>query len=79
MKVSDIVVVIVIINQQHWLVITDTKNLFVQISHNMKTITLEGVQYGCGDCDHEATILDSINKHKESTHKDFSKMLRKNT
>ena len=45
----------------------------------MKTITFEGVQYVCGSCDHKATTLDSINKHEESTHEDFSKLIKKNT
>ena len=43
----------------------------------MKTITFEGVQYVCGNCDHKATTLDSINKHEESTHEDFSRLLKK--
>ena len=52
-------------------------NPFVQIFQNMKAVTLEGVQQVCGNCDHKATILDSINMHEEATHEDFSKLLRK--
>ena len=43
----------------------------------MKTITLECVQYFCGDCDHKATSLD-CNKPKESAQR-FFETVEKNT